>query len=401
MFNLSATLLLVFSILFSPPVYSQELSTKKFFPAEATSKLYSSGVLVDKTYYVAGSGSAIPGGGQPETFPNQVRQCLKNIERYLQFAGLEMEHIVQAWVMVDDPANYRIVDEVFREVFPYDPPARTTLGIGVIPQGNHIEITVIAYTDPSERRIIGSSENKPNSPAVLAGNTLYISGQHASGEIPSKFENEAKLVLDNAGFLLKQAGLNFDNVVFSNVYLDDPENLGKFNKVFSKYFKKGSEPARANVFVNNLPNGSHVEDTFIATTDLASKKIIRPENYDDTPKELTALSSPAVFAGNTLYLSAQYGGFSSGENTIEQQLRGVMSKHQNILREAGLDYSSIVSANVYLRDINDYGPLNKVYPEFFTQGRPGVRTCFQPFSGNENNNSLIRAFFIAARTKTE
>ncbi|MCX6701329.1 MAG: RidA family protein, partial [Methanomicrobiales archaeon] len=84
-----------------------EPPVKKFFPAEGGSKLYSSGVMVGKTYFVAGSGSALPAGGQPETFPDQARQCWKNIERTLQMAGLGLGNVVQCWIMLDDLKNYQ------------------------------------------------------------------------------------------------------------------------------------------------------------------------------------------------------------------------------------------------------------------------------------------------------
>ncbi len=76
-----------------------------------------------------------------------------------------------------------------------------------------------------------------------------------------------------------------------------------------------------------------------------------------------------------------------------------MKSHADILKNAGLGTKDIVSANVFLRDIRDYDALNKVYPNYFTEGRPGVRTCFMPFGGSEANDTLVRAYFFAARTK--
>ena len=54
--------------------------------------------------------------------------------------------------------------------------------------------------------------------------------------------------------------------------------------------------------------------------------------------------------------------------------------HLDVLQAAGLGYSDIVSGHVYLKDINDYAPMNKVYKEFFSAG-PGVRTCLMPNGG--------------------
>lgn len=376
-------------------------TVKKFFPPESKSKLYSSGILVGKTYFVAGSGSAMPGGGQAATFPDQVRQCLRNIERTLQYNNLGLQNVVQLWVMLDDLNNFQAMNDVFKEMFPTLPPARTTLGINTIPQGNHIEITAIAYTDLSERKVIGAPvANLPFSQGILAGNTLYVAGkgdQKSDGTHPDTFEAQARQCLKNVGATLKEAGLDYRNVVWSNVYLDSYDNLKTFNKVYGEFFKKGTEPARANVIVNALPGGSHVEVTCIATTDLKNRKVVSGAGLKPGPKELNDASSPAVWAGDMLYLSAQYG----GKGTLEEQVDQVMKSHENILKKAGLGTKDIVSANVFLRDIKDYDPLNKVYPNYFTQGRPGVRTAFMPYGGSEPNDTLVRMYFFAARTTTE
>jgi 2-iminobutanoate/2-iminopropanoate deaminase len=377
---------------------------KKFFPAEARSKLYSSGILVGKTFFVAGSGSALPGGGQPETFPDQVRQCLENIRKTLTMAGLDYEHVVKAWVMLDDLNNYQAMNDVFREIFPKDPPARTTLGINTIPQGNHIEITVIAYSDLSEKKVVGSvPAGMPFSQGILAGNTLYFSVNSIvpGGGVPSTFEEEARQCMKNAGSVLGKAGLDYRHIVWANVYLDRYDNLKAFNKVYGKFIKTGDEPSRANVTVNALPGGAHVEMTCIATTDLAGRKVVRGAGKKPGPEEYYEAASPAVWAGDMLYLSAQYGGGPKGAPNLEKQIEEVMASHADILKKAGLEFKDIVSANVFLRDIKDYDSLNTVYPNWFSAGRPGVRTCFMPYGGSEPNDTLVRMYFFAARTTTE
>lgn len=391
---------LVLVAAFASTLFAQP-PVKKFFPAEARSKLYSSGILVGSDFFVAGSGSALPGGGQPSTFSEQVRQCLANINTTLEMNGLGYANIVKLYVMLDDPNNFEPMNAVFREVFPENPPARTTLFINTIPQGNHIEITAFATADLSARKIIGTPPpGYPFSPAVLAGKTLYVSGkgdQLPGGGHPATFEEQARQCLKNVETTLSAAGVGCPNVVWTNVYLDDAANLKAFNKVYKEFFKKGSEPARANVIVNGLPGGSHVEVTVIATTDLASRKVVKSGGKKPGPKENYECASPAVWAGDMLYISAQYG----GKGTLEEQIGQVMTSHVDILKKAGLGTKDIVSANVFLRDINDYGPLNKVYPDWFTEGRPGVRTCFMPYGGSEPNETLVRAYFFAARTKAE
>jgi enamine deaminase RidA (YjgF/YER057c/UK114 family) len=173
------------------------------------------------------------------------------------------------------------------------------------------------------------------------------------------------------------------------------------NKVYSEFFEFGDEPARATVFVDWIPGGSHVEITCIATTDLASRKVVRPASMKYGANESAMTASPAVWAGNTLYLSGLTGfnpleGATSSD--LGKQVHQMARNHMDVLDAAGLQLEDIVSGCVYLRDIDDYRPMNEIYRKYFSRG-PGVRTCLMPNSGYEKNEVLVRASFIAARTR--
>ena len=190
-------------------------------------------------------------------------------------------------------------------------------------------------------------------------------------------------------------------MVSSNVYIDNYDNYGTVNRVYSEFFEYGNEPARATVFVDWIPGDSHIEVTCIATRNLSARKVVRPASMKYGPGEMALTASPAVWAGDTLYLSGLAGFDPENGNMapeLDKQVRRMAQSHIDILTAAGLGLESIVSGCVYLRDINDYAPFNDVYKEFFTKG-PGVRTCLMPNSGIEKNSIRVRASFIAARTR--
>ena len=112
-------------------------------------------------------------------------------------------------------------------------------------------------------------------------------------------------------------------------------------------------------------------------------------------------ASPAVWAGHTLYMSSQ-SGFDSVEGIttvdLEKQTRQMAQNHIDILEEAGLELSDIVSGKVYFRNANDTGPFNKIYREYFSKG-PGVRSIIMQNFGYEKNDVRVRASFIAAKTR--
>jgi enamine deaminase RidA (YjgF/YER057c/UK114 family) len=205
----------------------------------------------------------------------------------------------------------------------------------------------------------------------------------------------------NVEATLKMAGLDFRHVVMSNVFLDRYENLELADKVYNEFFQDGAEPACSTSFVNWIPGGSHVEITCIATTDLVSRKVVRPGGIKTGPTEGGVTASPAVWAGNTLYLSALPGAVSNGDSpsaSVGDQVRRMAKGHVEILDQAGLKPEDIISGFVYLSDMKDYDAMNNVYKEFYSRG-PGVRTCLMPGSDIDKTGVRVRGSFIAARTR--
>ncbi len=120
---------------------------------------------------------------------------------------------------------------------------------------------------PTRREIISTPHAPaaigPYSQAILAGNTLYCSGQVAfdpkTGELlQGDIEAETMRVLDNLGAVLQAAGMSYENVVACTVYLTDINDYGQVNEVYARYFNE-SPPAREAIEVAALPRGARVE----------------------------------------------------------------------------------------------------------------------------------------------
>lgn len=130
----------------------------------------------------------------------------------------------------------------------------------------------MASAPPTRREIIDSPNAPaaigPYSQAILAGNTLYCSGQIAfdpqTGDLlKSDIEEEAARTLENLGAVLKAAGMSYRNVVSCTVYLTDINDYGQVNEVYARYFNE-SPPAREAIEVSALPRGARVEVSCIA-----------------------------------------------------------------------------------------------------------------------------------------
>ncbi|UFH45996.1 RidA family protein [Flavobacterium galactosidilyticum] len=109
----------------------------------------------------------------------------------------------------------------------------------------------------------------PYNQAVLTGNTLYTSGQiaidPATGElVTDNIEVETKQVMNNMKAVLAAAGMTFENVVKTSIFIMDMNDFGKINTVYGSYFNEKTAPARETVQVACLPKNVNVEISMIA-----------------------------------------------------------------------------------------------------------------------------------------
>jgi 2-iminobutanoate/2-iminopropanoate deaminase len=108
----------------------------------------------------------------------------------------------------------------------------------------------------------------PYSQAVLAGNTLYASGQialdPATGQLVSgSIEEETRQVMKNVGAILTAAGMDFSHVVKSSIFIKNMGDFARINAVYGEYFTS-NPPARETVEVARLPKDVNIEISVIA-----------------------------------------------------------------------------------------------------------------------------------------
>jgi 2-iminobutanoate/2-iminopropanoate deaminase len=108
----------------------------------------------------------------------------------------------------------------------------------------------------------------PYSQAVASGDLVFLSGQigldPATGQlVVGGTEAETERVLANLGAVLTAAGLTFDNIVRTTIYLVDLADFARVNELYGRCFNP-PYPARATVGVAALPRGARVEIDAIA-----------------------------------------------------------------------------------------------------------------------------------------
>ena len=107
----------------------------------------SSAVKAGDIVFLAGALGTRPGGGglAEGGIEGQTRQALENIKASAALAGVTMADIAKCTVFLTDVASFQAMNGVYREFFPTDPPARTTVAVaGLVVPGAVIEIECIA-----------------------------------------------------------------------------------------------------------------------------------------------------------------------------------------------------------------------------------------------------------------
>jgi len=104
----------------------------------------------------------------------------------------------------------------------------------------------------------------------MAYGVLYTSGQIAidpsTGHLNMpNIEAETTQVMHNLQAVLEAAGMAFEHVVKTTIFLNDMADFAKVNAVYATYFDPAMAPARETVAVKTLPREVNVEISVIAT----------------------------------------------------------------------------------------------------------------------------------------
>ena len=353
------------------------------------------GILANNTLYVSAQDGSNSDGSVPGDFRQEVTQALQGVQDVLHAAGMDFKNIVSMNIYVKNTQNIAVMNEVYWRTIGDDPPARTVLVVGDLPNKRNIEINLIAVK-ASHRQMI-HPQGWPSGPQVdpagiQADDVLYLSSQSGAdpltGKLPTDFGGEVKQALDNVASVLKAANMSMANVVWVNPYMSSSGAQERvMNRTYSTYFELGNAAGRGTFTIVDLPNGNHIVFSCIAGADLSKRKVIRPKNERPSPT-----SNPGVLYGDTLYLSAKDAfvpalGIISPALDIQTKLS--MRNLLDGLQEAGMDFTNVVSSTIYLRDIKDADQVSTLYQKFFKNGLPAQTVLQQNFDVNNIDTEQI------------
>ena len=196
---------------------------------------------------------------------NQTRHVLREVDFVLQAAGTSLQNVVKMAVYLTDTDDVYGMDEVWREFFPKDPPARSIIPFSIEPggiPGCKIEITATAIIPNGrlKKEIVTSSElpnpvlHEPH--AVKAGDLLFISGQFAADEkglgeaqIDENFpyfgissKKQMDVILKNTAKICEAAGTSIKNVAKQQWFHTDLKEFYPAYESWANTFAKEPPP---------------------------------------------------------------------------------------------------------------------------------------------------------------
>jgi 2-iminobutanoate/2-iminopropanoate deaminase len=120
---------------------------------------YSPAIVADGFVFVAGQGAINPATDQLESgdIKSETRWALENIKAILEASGSSLKEVVRVGVFLADMGDFQAMNEVYREFFPVDPPARTTVGASL--PGIKVEIDCIARVTRATKRAPASGRS--------------------------------------------------------------------------------------------------------------------------------------------------------------------------------------------------------------------------------------------------
>jgi len=363
----------------------------------------------------------------PTDIELQTEYILQNLAAILEAAGSSLDRVVKTEVFLEHPRHLHDLDGVWRQFFPSDPPARTTIEVGpnlLIP-GALVEVHAIAIaTEGAIRKEVIRPPGVPVptehcSPAVKAGPFLFHSGLPATdfttgipvGRDPdfkyyrSNPEDQIEFVLANMERCAQAAGTSLKHAVKSQHYHVDRNHFHDIDRVWKKYMPV--PPPRSSMEVKGfmVPGALTTANliTLIPDAQHQKEEVLFDQQFHPSVRAVNF--SPAMRAGDWVFLAGQVASdfktpvfgvhprMPYHGSDIEIQTEYVLRNLKRLLEHCGSSLDHVVNAHIYLLDTNDYRGFERVYRRMIPADPPAMTVI--PSTGIMFEGPIIEIDFIA------
>ena len=318
--------------------------------------------------------SAVAGVGPDGTasgpdIQTQTRLAVVRLGEVLTAAGSSLAQAVSINVYLRQASDFAAMNDAYRVAFADKPPVRTTV-VTDMARGTSIMLSAIAVPVGAPREVLHPAgwvkSPRPYSYIVRAGGLVFLSGLVSrrgtdDKSVPGPVSLQTSTILDNAGILLKTAGLTYADVVSARVFVTDDTYFEAMNDEYRRYFTK-EPPARATAVTGLMSDESSVEISLIASD--SGKQVIGPAVSPSLPL------STAVRAGDVLFLSGVLGNTATNATDLSAQTTEVFARIRRTLDSVGLSFSHVVDNLVYVTDVWQQKRVDELSRQIFPADPP-------------------------------
>jgi 2-iminobutanoate/2-iminopropanoate deaminase len=294
---------------------------------------------------------------------------LERLQHVLGAAGSSLSQAVSLNVYLRRASDFDALNAVYRDAFPERPPARTTVVMDLAGEAQ-VMMSAVAVPDGATREVLHPAgwmkSPRPYSYIVRAGGLVFLSGVvsrrgRVDQPVPGPVATQTQTILDNAGVLLRTAGLSFSDAVAVRVFLTDGSQFDAMNDEYRPYFGT-TPPARATAVAGLMGPSSALEIQVIASA--VGRRIVGPAVAPSLPL------STAVQAGDLLFLSGVLGNTEANTDDITAQTREVFARIRRTLDTAGLAFDHVVDNLIYVTDTWKRSSVEAICREHFPAAPP-------------------------------
>ncbi len=406
-----------------PALNLQRIGAAPFAPAPRAVRA-GDYVFTSSIYPIDDAGHALTvderlGSAGPSAMEVQARRCLETLKLVLRDCGSSMERVLKADVHLVDAADFLEFKRIWKEYFPANPPARTTVEVGdTLPfPGARLNLDAVALAGDSklQRQVLSDPEGSDPLPvewashAVRAGSFVFCSAFPASdfknglavGKPPgfpnygSNAEMQAEYIFARMNRVLATAGTSLEQAIESQLYEPDLLNFHDVDGIWARFMPV--PPPRSSMGVKGLllPGALCAPNLTILVPDKDLKKEESHKGLRWHPVKVRKVNfSPTMKVGAWRFFAGQVpspdfksamtvpAGMTSYRSDIEEQTRFTMQILTEQLEANETDWAHCHHVRVYLtQPTRDYRAFARVWREHFPDPAKAPALAFVPSTG--------------------
>ena len=312
------------------------------------------------------------------TIEEQATAVLEKLGVDLRSKGLDYSDVVVSNVFLKDARDFQAMNMIYRTYFEEKAPTRATVEVDLLDPDALVQISAVA-AQGSKKIIVPTDLKSPELPyswGISVGNTLFISGATSRSPetyqpVPGDVGTQTRRVLGNIGLILKEAEMDFSDLVSCKVFLDDTRDFQAMNAAYIDFMPVDDPPARATV------RAGLVNKVFSSEIQCIAEKSAQRKMVSPTVPTRRRPFSPAIESGGRLYVA----GIVVGAEDAVAETHAVMERIESILEAGSRDLDSIENMWIYLTDIRDASNVMEVVHEILGSDIPKPTIIGAPLMG--------------------